>query len=256
MIYDERDLPRPSMLDSMVAARNNGILQSARIEGYRDGHNCKYCDGSMYYDFPNFGVSRCICWTMQKEEKFRKVQQLATRHRKLEWKDFEVWGDSASKTALNNALSTCRDWLSKIDSWLLLGGTVGTGKSHLLHTLDTYLYPWSFYVSVPDLKDLVFEYTAKKDLQMVTDTIARHPILIMDDIGAEYESDYAISMVRQIIMTRYKMWEEYPVVIATNLTKTQLTKYDERLMDRLYDQDKVRHVSFKGVSSWRQRHND
>jgi hypothetical protein len=63
-------------------------------------------------------------------------------------------------------------------------------------------------------------------------------------------------MVRQIIMTRYKMWEEYPVVIATNLTKTQLTKYDERLMDRLYDQDKVRHVSFKGVSSWRQRHND
>jgi DNA replication protein DnaC len=146
--------------------------------------------------------------------------------------------------------------MGNIDTWLYLSGPVGTGKSHLLHTIDSYLYPWSFYVSVPDLKDLVFEYTAKRDLQVITDRIAKHPILILDDVGAEYTSEYAVSMVRQIIMARYKRWQEYPVVVATNLTESQMIGYDERLADRLWDTDKVRHVYFTGVSSWRRRNGE
>jgi len=252
IVYDSEDQPHPSRLDSYRVWKKKGELDKARLEGYRNEFGgCRYCSGDATVTLKREGETRCVCWTLQKEFKYRKVQELGTAHDKLEWKDFEVWGDSKSKAVLTSAVEEMRRWTKEFDSWLVLAGSVGTGKSHLLHTVDSYLKPWSLYLSVPDLKDLVFEYTGKKELQKLTDLISYHPILLLDDIGAEYTSDYAVSMLRQIIMARYKRWEEYPTVIATNLGPSQLEHYDKRMADRLFDTAKVKDVVFEGVKSWR-----
>lgn len=255
-VDDEGGYPVPSTLDSMTVWRKKGKLGEMVKQGYRDKDTgvCKYCGGINIYQEKGHWI-KCICWLAQKARSAEKNQSLATAHDALNWNQFELWGDSETRMTLGNILDDAKGWSNKLDSWLILAGPVGTGKSHLLHTLDTYLKPWSLYLSVPDLKDMTFSYTSKNELDVLINKISKHPILLLDDIGAEYTSKYAVSTVRQIIMARYKLWEEYPTVIATNLTRGQLDNYDERLSDRLQDVGKVRDLSFTGIES-RRRHGD
>jgi DNA replication protein DnaC len=257
--YDQDGKPTPSKLDSMLVWKKMRKLDWAR-EGlnYNENGICVMCEGSerpMEVKLKNEGWTRCVCWTVQKEQRYIKAQDFATKHDILEWKDFEIWGSQTSKSALTSALTTLKRWTLELDTWLLIAGKVGTGKSHLLHTLDTYLRPWSLYMSVPDLKDLTFAYTGKNELDVLLNKISTHPILLLDDVGAEYASSFAVSTVRQIIMARYNRWQEFPTVVSTNLTDGQLKDYDERMWDRLMDNTKVRDIPFLGVESWRQHGN-
>lgn len=252
--YDPDGYPHPSKLDSMVVWKRKKELDKARKNGYRDKHGiCIHCGGDAMLDLKGDGYTRCICWTLMSEQKLRRAQNLATPHEPLKWTDFEVWGNRTSKETLSHILDDARDWASKIDTWLMLVGKVGTGKSHLLNILDTYLSPWSLYISVPDLKDLVFHHTGEGDLDKIINVISKHPILILDDVGAEYASEYAVSATRQIVMARYTQWQEFPTIVSTNQTPGQFETYDLRMADRLFDQSKVRHLSFEGVASWRRR---
>jgi DNA replication protein DnaC len=254
--YDQDGEPTPSKLNSMLIWKKRKKIEWAREGKHLDENGiCQVCKDSprpMEIDLPHEGWTRCVCWTVKKEARYRKAQDFATMHDMLEWKDFEVWGDAESKATLQAAVNTMQNWTKDIDCWMLIGGRVGTGKSHLLHTLDTYLRPWSLYISIPDLKDLTFEYTGKNELDVLLKKISTHPILLLDDVGAEYASTFAISTVRQIIMSRYKRWQEFPTVVSTNLTKSQLEDYDLRMWDRLMDNTKVLSIPFTGVKSWRQ----
>jgi DNA replication protein DnaC len=138
-----------------------------------------------------------------------------------------------------------------MDTWMLLGGPVGAGKSHLLHIMDTMLSPWSLYISVPDFKDMVFASTGNGGLTDLLDKVSVHPILLLDDVGAEWASGYAVTALRQVIMSRYTNWRDLPTIVVTNLTGGQFKTYDERMADRLFDTEKVMNVAFENVKSWR-----
>jgi DNA replication protein DnaC len=231
------------------------MLDEARINGYRENGICRYCGGAEQLDIPKEGMTYCACMILREEHAHRNMQEYATKHPDVNLNEFEVWGDADSKLVLSQALKDIREWISKIDRWLMIAGPVGTGKSHLLHTIDTILKPWSMYISVPDFKDMVFEFTGNGDLSTMLDYVSRHPILLLDDVGAEWASAYAVTALRQVIMSRYTHWRELPIVIATNLTESQLETYDSRIADRLFDKEKVDTILFNGVKSWRRHGN-
>ena len=245
--------PQISKFDSMRVMTANGMLKDAKENGYRDKKTgkCKICNGDKEIDLKDEGKTACVCWLLSEERHHRAMQEYATHHPKVEISEFQIWGDASSKASLSEALSSVRRWLAKMDHWLLMDGPVGCGKTHLLHIIDTILNPWSLYISAPDFKDMVFESTGNGNLSTLLDKMAKHPILLIDDVGAEWASDYAVSAMRQVIMARYAKWRDLPTVVVTNLDSSQLIGYDIRLADRLYDDEKVYHVKFSNVVSWR-----
>ena len=79
---------------------------------------------------------------------------------------------------------------------------------------------------------------------------------IIDDLGAERESDYALETVYRVVDERYK--SKKPMIITTNLTLDDLCKPGDMDHQRIYDRvlEMCVPVVFKGDSIRRKRAND
>jgi len=244
---------RISRIDSYLWMRQSGIYFQAKRNGYRNNVGiCTYCSDEMPQIMDTEGgLARCVCHLLDEERYLVEAQELASSHQPRKMSSFEIWGDVKSKDALVIAMAAVNGWIESPGRWMVIAGGFGTGKTFLLHAINTIFKPWSLYISVPDFEQLIFKYTGEGDLDRVIDIIATHPILLLDDVGADYGSKYPISMLRRVIDFRYRRWWEYPTIVTTNLSPLQLEQYDGRTADRLLDKEVSQVVSMAQVKSWR-----
>ena len=64
-------------------------------------------------------------------------------------------------------------------------------------------------------------------------SLNRFDLLILDDLGAERQSDFALEQVFNVIDNRYK--SEQPVIITTNLSLSELKNPSDIKYKRIYD---------------------
>ena len=79
------------------------------------------------------------------------------------------------------------------------------------------------------LNDLFSETDKNKYLERLND----HNLLIIDDLGIERDTEYALEQVYNIIDTRYKSGK--PLIITTNLTLEKLKNPIDVAHKRIYD---------------------
>src|SRR3989337_2417852 len=93
-------------------------LLRSRTEGCKGELGaCKYCHVQWYREISE-GKIQCICWLMEKEKRLQQRQQHASTSQGKSWESFEIWGDSASKSALMNAIEVVDEWSKNMDRWL------------------------------------------------------------------------------------------------------------------------------------------
>ncbi|HKT40018.1 MAG TPA: ATP-binding protein [Ktedonobacterales bacterium] len=122
-------------------------------------------------------------------------------------------------------------------SWLMLYGSTGTGKTHLLAAAFNLLmasghYP--LYTLVPALLDYVRqglnasdgggEYAARFQ------AVQQAPILILDDLGAEMRTPWTDETLFKLLDYRYR--RGLPTAVASNLIPAHL---EPRIASRLQD---------------------
>lgn len=243
-IYDQ-GYPVISKIDSYLKSRYD--LAKARKEGYKNEAGvCKYCNGAMERETSN-GRARCICWLLQHEAELKHRQFIASTSQSLTWKSWEPWGSPQSMDQLIIAQDKINEWTISMDKWLVISGGFGVGKTHLLYIINTMFEPWSLYISTPDFEQLVFDNTGNGGLEALLATVMWHPILLLDDIGADYGSKYPVSMIRKVIDFRYRMHEELPLVVTTNLSRSQMDSYDGRTASRIGDKSKTIFIELDAV---------
>lgn len=120
---------------------------------------------------------------------------------------------------------------------LMLLGTVGTGKTHVACAILQALMPMHCgrYLTVSDLIDTIRE-TWRRDSERshakVLHELATTPLLVLDEMGAQYGSDGEQTTLFQVIDRRYR--ERRPMVVVANLNPANLkTVIGERSYDRL-----------------------
>ena len=118
---------------------------------------------------------------------------------------------------------------------LLLFGKTGLGKTHLSLSIANEVINKGYgviYDSMPNLMDKIerekFSNEDAETLKAVLDC----DLLILDDLGAEFSTQFVVSSVYNIINSRINLGKA--TIISTNLDFKELeTKYSERLVSRL-----------------------
>ncbi len=145
------------------------------------------------------------------------------------------------KGNLNYCLRYCDDFHLPQNGILMVGGT-GLGKTHLSLAVGNEIINKGYsviYGSAPNLFRIVekehFDSTVQSDtIQLLQEC----DLLIIDDLGAEFESKFYLSVLYNLLNTRMNAGK--PLIINTNFTLSELqNRYVGRISSRMFSMENL-----------------
>ena len=120
-------------------------------------------------------------------------------------------------------------------SGLLLCGNVGTGKSFFAGCIANALLEKGVPVLMTNFSRILNTLTGMhfEDRNQFIDSLSRYSLLIIDDLGIERNSEFALEQVFNVIDSRYR--SKKPLIVTTNLTLTELNNAPDVAHRRIYD---------------------
>ena len=194
--------------------------------------------------------TRCMCSCQQEarerqeqDRKHREFLDLVSRNRSIGLPDPEL-----RKHTFSNDLGYNQEQMQKaknyVQNWdtfrsksmgLLLWGDVGTGKSYIAGCIANALLDKGVPVLMTNFARLLNRLTDFQagDRNAYIDNLNRYPLLILDDLGIERNSEFAREQVFSVIDSRYR--SQLPMIVTTNLTMTELKNPPDLARARIYD---------------------
>jgi DNA replication protein DnaC len=214
--------------------------------------DCPICHGIGYVrydvpeDHPQFGKAvDCECRRSQAEIErqvfLRRLGGLDT----LGDKTLETFSPDGiglqdkDRANLRRAYERAAAYAGQPEGWLVLTGGYGCGKTHLAAAIANATIAAgnrALFITVPDLLDHLRSSYAPGDAEEEFggrfDDIRNTPLLVLDDLGTESPTPWAIEKLYQLLNHRYNA--HLPTVITTNHSLEDL---ELRLRSRLFDPD-------------------
>ena len=192
-------------------------------------------------------VVPCICQCekerLEKEEKRREAEELQRRIQRLKANGIQEkhlldWRfDVAENTGdIQRARKYVENWqkVKAENLGLLLWGSVGTGKSFIAACIANALLEQGVPVLMTNFSKILNQmggmYSDERYKYIAS--FSHYPLLIIDDLGIERNTEYALEQVYAVIDERYKAG--LPVIITTNLTMEELRQPEDVAHARIY----------------------
>lgn len=260
-------------------AKNQIALHPPQEGDYRadDGYlYCGKCHTRKEFEIELKGIKRCKVPVMCKceKEKQEKEKELERKREQMKriasLKRNSLMDDKlkscsfASVTVTENNkrqvkvckryAETFKEMLAK-NQGLLMYGDVGTGKTHLACCVGNYLMEnltTVFATSLIKILQKAKSFKSEDDEAEFIARMNRADLLILDDLGAERSTDYALEVVYNVIDSRYRVGK--PMIVTTNLTLAEMQETQDLRYRRIYDRifEVCYPLEFTG-KSWRMR---
>lgn len=197
---------------------------------------------------------------MQKEEEMRSIQRakissmMDDTFRTACFANYQI--RNGNERHLKVAKKYCIEFskMYERNQGLLFWGTVGTGKSYTAACIANYLLEANTSVVMTSFVRILQEMQGfdREREEAFTNKLNSVKLLIIDDLGAERSTDYALEKVYGIIDNRYRA--KKPLILTTNLTLQQMQEATDIRYARIYDRifEMCYPMEFSGVS-WRKR---
>lgn len=197
---------------------------------------------------------------MQKEEEMRSIQRakvssmMDDTFRTACFANYQI--RNGNERHLKVAKKYCIEFskMYERNQGLLFWGTVGTGKSYTAACIANYLLEANTSVVMTSFVRILQEMQGfdREREETFTNKLNSVKLLIIDDLGAERSTDYALEKVYGIIDNRYR--SKKPLILTTNLTLRQMQEATDIRYARIYDRifEMCYPMEFSGVS-WRKR---
>ena len=227
----------------------NGYPEDELSERY----NCSICRDTGSHD-----SKPCVCYKKKLIEKAYEQSNLSSllAHQSFDTFDLSLYSDDidadygmSPKAYMGKIVELCREFVKKFDDEhtnLLFWGDPGLGKTflstciakELIATNHSVIYETA-YKTFSMLEELKFKKSDNEDkLKFKVDKLYTCDLLILDDLGSEFSTQYTTASLFDIINSRLISGKK--TVINTNLSITELkNKYGERVVSRLYGHYKV-----------------
>jgi DNA replication protein DnaC len=122
------------------------------------------------------------------------------------------------------------DDMRRENSGLLLWGNTGNGKTFAAACIANELIDRGIPAMITSFPRIL---NAGYDKQEIIKQVHYYPLMVIDDLGAERSSEYAMETVYTVIDERYK--SKKPLIVTTNLTLDELCKPKNMDYQRIYD---------------------
>jgi DNA replication protein DnaC len=118
---------------------------------------------------------------------------------------------------------------------LLLWGNVGTGKTYFSACIANALIDNGVSVLTTNFAKIINALSGFNiaDKNSYINDFNRYKLLVIDDLGAERQSEFAQEIVFQVIDARYRSGQ--PLIITTNLTLNEIRNPQNAMCSRIYD---------------------
>lgn len=195
-------------------------------------------------------VVRCVCKCESKEleekkrqeeyeEQMRRINRLKEasmmdkKYREVTFDKYEVREENKKVFEMAKKYADRFQDMYKKNQGLLLYGPVGTGKSFTAACIGNYLLdnakPVIMTSFVKILQD-IWENDREAEYIIILNSAS---LLIVDDLGTERETDYALEKVYNIIDSRVRA--NKPMIITSNLELNDMMECEDIRKKRIYD---------------------
>jgi len=190
------------------------------------------------------------------QQALKKIQEQSGIHQRFRNSSFEHIEEIGVPDSLKAQYLQIKDYITNLKEnvkegrGLLLKGSVGTMKTTLATAVlreHISLGGSGLFITMSGLLDNIFTLKARSmdKWAKFEEQIRETPLLVLDDLGAEYTEGWVLTKVDALIAERYNRCRS--VIVTTNLSAEQLRGvYAERVIDRLRSTLKV--VNFNGRS--------
>ena len=212
------------------------LAENGYPEDYLDMHyTCDKCSDTGYNGSKFCDCFKSLCGKLAAEQLNRSSQ--------LKLSSFDSFSLSyysgENYTAMKNILEFAKQYAATFNSdskSILMFGQTGLGKTHLsLAIADSVLrkgYSVIYDSAINILRSIEKEHFSYEHSSEMIDLVMNTDLLILDDIGTEYESPFYTATVYNIINTRLNCGK--PSIISTNLDFNGIARrYDKRVMSRI-----------------------
>lgn len=213
---------------------NESGLKKADIEPQ---YSCPDCSDTGFIDGK-------MCHCLKKLQRDIAYQELSSELPLAEstFSSFSLeYYKGGSNESMENILNYCKSYaknLSSHSSGLLFKGATGLGKTHMSLAIANAAIDKGLgviYGSVQSFAVAIERERFDRELEPSEETVSRLTecdLLILDDLGTEFNSDYVNAAVYDIINTR--ILAKKPTIISTNLSLKEMeTRYSERFVSRV-----------------------
>lgn len=233
--------------------------QSSRESDYLDEEGlrrCGICGERKENRYTVLGFEKILPCLCQCERDELEAQKEADRKREFAIKvsclkavgltepRFREWrfeNDNGSNSKLDIARRYVADWeqMKKQNIGYVLMGPVGTGKSFFAGCIANALMEQGVSVMMTNFSGILNELTKPyADKNEFINGLVSYPLLIIDDLGIERNSEFALEMIYNVVDRRYCM--KLPLIVTTNLSYQDMTRKDldvqhQRIYSRLMD---------------------
>ncbi len=206
----------------------------------------------------------------EKQMKFEEEQRRIDRLRSLSLMDVKLRGVRFSNYQVNDenrrVFGIAKRYVENFDEMfsknqgILFWGDVGTGKSYTAAAIANELIDRRHSAIMTSFIKLLNEMmrfgSDDKDKKLSAadyiQNLNKAKLLVIDDLGAERGTDFALEKVYDIIDSRYRSGK--PVILTTNLEISRMKNCDDIRYNRIYDRifEMCYPVKVEGLS-WRKK---
>ncbi|MFQ5400352.1 MAG: ATP-binding protein [Anaerolineae bacterium] len=218
---------------------------------------CPHCDGLGYVipdvppSHPAFGRAVVCACRSAKQEMARMKQLLEFSQlgalNECTFDSFLAEGIGLTpdkQRNLKSAYDRCLAFAREPQGWLVLKGGYGCGKTHLAAAIANYRLSMghaALFVSTPDLLDhlrAAYSPNAASTYDQRFEQVRNAPMLILDDLGTQSNTEWAQEKLYQIFNHRYNA--RLPTIITTN---EELESIEIRIRSRMVDPSLVQIIT-------------
>lgn len=195
----------------------------------------------------------------QHEEEMRRIESLRasslieSKFREANLKNFGETADNAKALVLAKKYIDNFQEMYEKNQGILFWGVVGTGKSYTAACIANELLNKRVAVVMTSFVKILQDIQGGQyDEKVYIDKLNAARLLIIDDLGTERNTDYALEKVYNVIDSRYRAGK--PLILTTNMTLREMQETTDIRYKRIYDRIFEMCFPFHFVGqSWREK---
>lgn len=254
ILNHEEDFERKlSELETKNELLQEGLKQALVRNGYPADFLDKPCTCKKCGDTGKYEGRRCDCFM---EIVKKSAAEDINKNSPMSLSDFADFSLSyyddkqptpigcTAREVMKNNLDYCKKYAEDFHlpcNGILMCGATGLGKTHLSLSIANEVIRKGYsviYGSAPDLFRKCEQEHFGRENGNTIDMLLEADLLILDDLGAEFESKFYNSILYNIINNR--MNAVRPTIISTNCETDELKeRYGDRISSRLYSMDQL-----------------